>query len=361
VKRLLHDTDVSTPDRRAWEHYTAPAEGTFSRWLADNSLLAMEGEDHARVRRLVSAAFTPRAIARMDSQIQEVVDEFATPLHGRTGVVDLMAELTDPIPNTVISRITGIPAMGGDEARFRRLAQEVIGGAVPFADAESLVTARVALEELVAWVRVLADERATDPRDDLISDVVHTHDMGDRMTSDEIVTLVAGLVSAGSETTSLGGMVAITQLLLHPEVMERMRADRSLVAGAVPEIIRLGMSGPGALPRYATRDFELRGKQITRGQMLMLSFGGANTDPAVFDHPLELDIDRDNSSMLNFGFGPHYCLGVHLAKAELGCMINALLDVMPSTAVIDRDAMEFRSMGMFNRPVTMPVDFGDGL
>ena len=361
VKWLLHDTDVATPDVSVWEFHTEPDKGSLGEWLADNSLLTLDTENHARVRRLVSAAFTPKAIRRKENQIQEVVDQIAAPLHGRTGVVDMMAELTDPVPNTVISRITGIPPEGGDEVHFRTIAQAVIGGVLPFADADSQVAAREALAELVDWVRVLADERAAEPRDDLISDVVHTNDMGDRMTSNEIVSLVTGLISAGSETTSLAGLIAITKLLEHPDVMERLRADRTLVPGAVPEIIRLGMSGPGALPRYATRDFELRGKTVRKGQMLMLSFGGASTDPAVFTDPLAFDIGRDNSNMLNFGFGPHYCLGVHLAKTELGCIVDALLDVLPSTATIDADAMEFRPMGMFKRPVTLPVDFGSGL
>ncbi len=360
VKRLLHDTDVATPDRRAWEFYVDPPEGTFERWMADNSLLALDAENHGRVRRLVSAAFTPKAIARMDEQIQEVVTRFIEPLRGRTGVVDMMGELTDPVPNTVISRITGIPPIADDEARFRRLAQAVIGAALPFAEDAAREEARDAIVEMTDWVRRLAAARADDPRDDLISDLVHTHDMGDQMTADEIVMLVAGLVSAGSETTSLGALVAIFQLLAHPEVMERLRADRSLVAQAVPEIIRFGMSGPGMMPRYAVRDFELHGRQIRKGEMLMLSFGGANSDPKYFSDPLTFDIERDNTNILNFGFGAHYCLGVHLAKAELRCVVDGLLDVLPSDAEVLRDEMEYRPMGMFKRPVTLPVDFGAG-
>ena len=361
VKRLLHDTDVATPDVRAWEFYTPAEEGTFDRWMADNSLLALDDANHARVRRLVSAAFTPRAIARMEQQIQDVVTQFIDPLRGRTGVVEMMAALTDPVPNTVISRITGIPPIEDDEIRFRQLAQAVIAAALPFAEDDAKAAAREAIGELTAWVRVLAAERAQDPRDDLISDLVHTHDMGDRMTADEIVMLVAALVSAGSETTSLGALICITKLLEHPDVMERMRADRSLVPNAVNEIIRLGMSGPGALPRYAVRDFELHGRQISKGQMLMLSFGGANTDPAVFDDPLAFDIERDTGEMLSFGFGPHYCLGVHLAKSELRCVVDGLLDVLPSTATVDAAAMEFKPMGMFKRPITLPVEFGAGM
>ena len=109
-----------------------------------------------------------------------------------------------------------------------------------------------------------------------------------------------------------------------------MKADRTLVPQTVLEIIRYGMGGPAGLPRYAVRDFEMRGKQIRKGQMLMLSFGGANRDPEVFANPDEFDITRDNSNLLMFGFGAHYCLGVHLAKAELRASVDAMCDFLPT-------------------------------
>jgi cytochrome P450 len=357
VKRLLSDAEIATPDRRVWEFYQPAPEGSYTRWLADNSLLALERDDHRRVRRLVTAAFTPKAISRMEDHIQEVVARFATPLIGRVGIVELMGEFTDPIPNTVISRITGIPAAGGDEARFRQLAQAVIANALPFAPEEVQEQGEQAMLELSAWVREMAAERQRSPEDDLISDLVTTHDMGDEMTHDEIVSLVAGLISAGSETTSLGALVAIVTLLEHPRTFEQVKADRTLIPQTVVEIIRHGMGGPGGLPRYALKDFELGGKQIRKGQMLMMSFGGANRDPDVFENPDDFDITRDNTNLLSFGFGAHYCLGVHLAKAELRASVDALCDFLPTGAEIRPDLMEFRPMGMFERPTNLPVDF----
>jgi cytochrome P450 len=357
VKRLLSDAEIATPDRRAWEFYQPAPEGSYTRWLADNSLLALERDDHRRVRRLVTAAFTPKAISRMEDHIQEVVERFATPLVGRVGIVELMGEFTDPIPNTVISRITGIPAAGGDEARFRQLAQAVIANALPFAPEDVQEKGEQAMLELSAWVREMAAERKRSPEDDLISDLVTTHDMGDQMTHDEIVSLVAGLISAGSETTSLGALVAIITLLENPRTFEQVKADRTLIPQTVLEIIRHGMGGPGGLPRYALKDFELGGKQIRKGQMLMMSFGGANRDPDVFENPDDFDITRDNTNLLSFGFGAHYCLGVHLAKAELRASVDALCDFLPTGAEIRPDLMEFRPMGMFERPTNLPVDF----
>jgi cytochrome P450 len=357
VRRLFTDPNV-TNDPRVYEHYVAPPEGTFMRWASDHGLFSLPPDEHARVRRLVSAAFTPRAIARMDSQVAEVVEQFASPLHGRTGVVDLMSEYTDPIPNAVISRVTGIAAKSGEEVRFRQLAQETIRGFFSFADPEAKQRGGEAFMEIAESVRRLADERRRAPRDDMITDLVRARDRGEAMHDDEIVTLMAGLLGAGSETTAIGGLVSMLTLLEHPEALERLRADRSLVANAVNEILRFAFGGGGGLPRYAVCDFELRGKPIRKGQMLLLSFTGAHRDPSVFPDPDRFEIDRDTTELTVFGQGPHYCLGVHLARAEMRCMIDAALDFLPHGARYRPDLVRWQRMMFFRRPENLPVDFG---
>jgi cytochrome P450 len=137
-----------------------------------------------------------------------------------------------------------------------------------------------------------------------------------------------------------------------------VRDDRSLVPKAVNEIMRFAFGGPAGLPRFAVRDFELRGQKIRKGQMLMLSFGGANRDPAVFDDPDTLDIERDARDLLVFGNGPHYCLGANLARQEMGCMIEAMLDFLPPGSRWRKDQMEFQTTGLFRRPVTLPIELG---
>lgn len=356
VRRLFTDENV-TNDPRAYEYYVAPPEGSFMRWASDNGLFSLPPEEHARVRRLVSAAFTPRAVARMDAQVQEVVEQFAAPLRGRTGVVDLMAEYTDPIPNAVISRITGVAARGGEEVRFRELAQATIRGFFSFGDPESRQRGGEAFMELADWVRQMAEERRRSPREDLITDLVRARDRGEAMNDDEIVILVAGLLGAGSETTAIGGFVSILTLLEHPETLARLRADHSLVPKAVNEILRFAFGGGGGLPRYAVRDFELRGRQIRKGQMLLLSFSGAHRDPSVFPDPDRFDIDRDTSDLTVFGHGPHYCLGVHLAQTEMRSMLSAALDFMPPGARHRPDLVQWRRLAFFRRPENLPVDF----
>ena len=141
--------------------------------------------------------------------------------------------------------------------------------------------------------------------------------------------------------------------------MERLRDDRSLIRRAIDEIIRFTFSGPGGTVRFALRDFELRGKPIRKGQMLMLSLGGANRDPAVFENPDVLDLDRAMRDLPSFGNGPHYCLGANLARQEMGCMLDALLDIVPpGSRVREGPARVPRSRVCSGAPTNLPVQIG---
>jgi hypothetical protein len=142
------------------------------RWLQDENLMSQGPEAHTRFRRLFRGALTPRAVRRMDAQIREVVERFAEPLRDRGGeFLDLMGEFTNPIPNTVISRIVGVEA-GDDEVRFRELAQEMIRGFFPFAPPEATEPAETALQALAPWVRAMVAERRQELGEDLISDLL---------------------------------------------------------------------------------------------------------------------------------------------------------------------------------------------
>ncbi len=358
VKQLYHDPENVSNDRRIWERHVPNSEGTMLRWAEDHSMFALDREGHARMRRLVSAAFTPRAVRRMDAQIREVIEHTAAPLRGRHGeVIDLLAEFANIVPNTVISRITGVPP-GDDEVRFRRIAQSVIPGFMPFTPPDQREEAERSFQELSGWVRELVAKRRAHPEEDLISDLVAAQDADGALCEDDIVLLLSGLVGAGSETTAQGGASLVRMLLEHPDAMERLRSDRPLILRAIDEIVRFALRNPGGTVRFALRDFELRGKQIRKGQMLMLSIGGANRDPAVFENPDALDLDRAARDVATFGNGPHYCLGANLARQEMACMLDALLDVMPPGSRVCTDQLDYREMGLFRRPSNLPVLIG---
>jgi cytochrome P450 len=147
-------------------------------------------------------------------------------------------------------------------------------------------------------------------------------------------------------------------LLDHPDQMEKLRREPKWIPNAVSEILRFGFGGPAGLPRYAVRDFALRGKTIRKGQMLLLSMGSASRDPAVYEEPDRFDVTREVRDLITFGNGPHYCLGANLARQEMGCMIEAMLGFLPPGSRWRKDLTQFQSLGPFRRPVTLPIELG---
>jgi cytochrome P450 enzyme len=356
VKRLFHDPEYVSNDRRLWPLHTPQPEGSMLRWAEDKGLFSASAEDHARIRRLVSAAFTPRAVRRMEGQVRQVIEHAAAPLRGRHGeVIDLKTQFTDLVPNVVISRITGVPP-GDDEERFRRLARSIITAFLPFMPDDAREESERSFEELGAWVREMVAKRRAHPEEDMVTDLVYAQDADDRLSEDDIVLLLTGILGAGSETTALGGAMIIRMLLAHPEEMQRLRDDRARIPRSIDEIVRFTLGGPVGTMRFAVRDFELRGQRIRKGEMLMLSFGGAGRDPAVYPDPDRLDLDRDVKDLLTFGNGPHFCLGASLARQEMACMLDALLDILPPGSQVCEDQMQFEERGIFRRPVNLPVE-----
>jgi unspecific monooxygenase len=356
VRQLFDDSRV-TNDQRAFQHYRPQPEGSYMRWLSEHGFFSAPPEEHARLRRLVSATLTPRGVRRMEGQIRDVVEQFAAKLRGRSDVVDLVGEFTAPVPNTVISRITGIPPKENDEVRFRELARDVISGISPLLDDEGRRRAENAIVELCDWVRELAEDRRAEPQEDMISDLLEQHGDDGPASVEEIIMVVSGLVAAGTETTSLGTTMALRTLFRNPDQLQALRADRSLMPNAVRELLRYDFGSAG-LPRYALEDFELRGKAIRKGQLILLSFLGAHRDPDVFPDPDRFDIHRDTKELTIFGRGPHYCLGANLAQLEMGIMLDAALDLIPERATLLEDRIEWMRFGMFSRAETLPVDFG---
>jgi hypothetical protein len=162
------------------------------------------------------------------------------------------------------------------------------------------------------------------------------------------------LIGAGSETTNLGGLVIIRTLLDHPEQLKRVRDHRSLVPKAADEIMGFAFGGPAGMQRFAVRDFELRGRKIRKGQMLMVGLGGANRDPAVFPAPDVLDLDRDNRESLVFGHGP-----TTASERTWRAARSARRSTRPSTSCGSRlrpDLERFVPMWLFQRPLNLPVE-----
>jgi cytochrome P450 len=356
VRLLFADARV-TADPRAYERYAAPTNDEAARWLEEMPFRSTSPNSNSLGRRLVAAALTRRAAARTARTVDEVVEEFAAPLRTRSGVIEVIGEFTEPASSRLIGRILGVPPQGEGAARFVKLSRKVTRAINPFLSTEQREKTERASVELGDYVLGLIRERRGNPHTDLISDLIKASTEEAPATDADIARVVAGLVSAGTGTTSLAAARAIRSLLRHPDELARLHADRSLLSAAVDELLRFD-SGVLGFPRYALEDFDLRGKSIRKGQPLLLSLMGANRDPRVFPEPDRLDLRRDASAALSFGHGPHYCIGANLARMELQQMVGAALDFIPADAVLLEDEIKWSAGGFLSQIRSLPVDVG---
>jgi cytochrome P450 len=293
----------------------------------------------------------------MEQQVREVVELFAAPIRDATGRVDLLSAFADPIPNTVIARIAGIPPFPGDESRFRTLAQDILRRYVFFADEANIQRGNAALEELAEWILKLTADRRLERSEDLVSDLIHNPTEFDPMTDHEIMTFITSLISAGSETTTLGACHMFRHLFAHPDQLALVRRDPGLAPNAVREALRYDFGSLAAVtPRYALEDIELHGKTIRKGDSIMLSPASANRDESIFPDPHRFDVTRDAREALTFGHGPHYCLGANLAMQELTFMLEAALEFLPEDALLEQSDDDWEQVGIMRRPLRMVVD-----
>jgi hypothetical protein len=355
VRQLFADARL-TSNPRAWERHRAGHGPEAPPASSENPFHDEASGRAGRARRLVAAALTPRAVARMEGRVREVVEEYAAPLRARRDVVDLLAEFVAPIPGTIISRITGVPPKGADEDRFRELARKTVRSVNPILSDEKRRRTQQARHELFNYVRGLVFARLTEPREDLISDLLQVATGGSSDIVDEVVGIVAALVATGTEATVLAATRAIYALLRHPEQLALLREEPALLPDAVEELLRFD-AGLTEMPRYALTDFELRGAKIRKGQLLVLSMAGAHRDPRAFADPTRLDLRRAPRDLTVFGFGSHYCIGASLARAELRMILAAALAFLPPGARVLEDRVRWSTKGLANRIKSLPVAF----
>ncbi len=295
-------------------------------------LLTMDPPDHTRIRRLVSGAFTPKAIAALEPRIREV----AAGLLDRAGSsgFDLIDTLAFPLPIAVICHLLGVPA--ADQARFRAWGHDVAATLEPQAAGAALSQSRAAEVALSGYLRDLVSKRRADPDDSLLSALIAAEEDGDRLTHAELVAAALLLLVAGFETTVnlIGnGTVALLTAPDGRQQWDRLRQDPALVPAAVEELLRYD-SPVQMTSRNATQDVELGGTLIRQGTPVVVAIGGANRDPAVFDEPGRLLTDRPNAARhLSFSLGIHHCLGAALARLEGRIAVEELTSRYPALSL----------------------------
>ena len=289
------------------------------------SILTAEGDEHQRLRRLVSPAFTPRSADRLRPTMRATMTELIDAVAHR-GTAEAVVELCEPYPIPIICELLGAPKQ--DWQQFSRWAQDVLSGLDADAN-EKVDVILVARRELDEYVTDLIATRRDDPREDLLTDLISANEDGDALNDAELLTMVEAVLVAGVDTTRNQLGCALALFADQPEQWAELARDPSLAPRAVEEVMRhLGaVRGTG---RYADEDIELDGIVFPKGTMVFPSFTTGNHDPDVHDDASRFNMTREASApQLTFGSGIHFCLGAFLARAELQEALPLLASRLP--------------------------------
>ncbi|MCF4141076.1 cytochrome P450 [Streptomyces sp. Tue 6430] len=292
--------------------------------LIGKYLLTTDPPQHTRLRALVSRAFTVRRVEELRPRIQQITDDLLDAMlpHGRA---DLVESFAYPLPITVICELLGIPEI--DRTEFRKLSTEAVA---PTSGAEEYA-AFVRLAEYLT--ELIEDKRAAGPGGDLLGDLVRTTaEDGDRLSPGELRGMAFILLIAGHETTVNLITNAVHALLTHPGQLAALRADMTLLDGAVEEALRYEGPVENATFRFAAEPLEIAGVPVARGEGVMVGLTAADRDGLRYPAPDRFDIRRDTRGHLAFGHGLHYCLGAPLARLEARTALRSLLDRAPGLA-----------------------------
>ncbi|MER6824575.1 cytochrome P450 [Streptosporangium sp. NPDC000563] len=293
-------------------------------------MLDVEPPVHTRLRRLVSKAFTPRMVQALRPKIARMAEELVDVFVERGGG-DLIAEVAEPLPVTVIAEMLGIPE--SDRHLLRPWSADICGMYELQPSVEAQHTAVRAAEEFSAYLVELARARRADPGDDLISALALVADEGDRLTEEELVGTCVLLLNAGHEATVNVTGNGWWSLFRNQAELDRLRADHTLLPTAIEELMRWD-TPLQMFERWVLEDVSVGGIDIPRGSEVALLFGSANRDPEVFADPARLDVGRADNPHISFGAGIHFCLGAPLARVELIESFGALLRKAPKMELV---------------------------
>lgn len=302
-----------------------PIEQKLGGWL-----LFLDPPEHDRLRALVSRAFTPQTIKRMEQSVRHRVERLLCDLKGN---VDLLTALASPLPVMTVADM-----LGGDERdhdRFYGWSHDLASFLGDEALTESSVrAAEVAVDGIETYFRAVVERRRATPQDDLVSGLLAVREAGTALSDDQIVSMCTLLFAAGHDTTTnlIGnGLLAVLQ---HPDARAALIAHPEKIESAVEEILRYD-SPSQIVSRYAAENLEIGGRAVQAGQVLNLCVGAANRDEARFPDPDRFDIDRADNRHLSFGRGIHTCLGAFLARQEASIAIAEVLRRWPRALLLE--------------------------
>ncbi|MEJ8306140.1 cytochrome P450 [Saccharibacillus sacchari] len=313
----------SLDDQGAGESFIQQDESSPATFFTGKSMLTVDEPDHRRLRGLVSKAFTPKYMESLRPRVQELADQLLDRVQA-DGEMDLVRDYAYPLPINVICDMLGIPEQ--DHADIRLWSGAIAHGLGLGRHEPEVAEHMRAFGEYTAR---LVHAKRVSPGDDLISQLIAIEEEGDRLSEQELYSMITLLVFAGHETTS--NLIATGSLMLldHPEQSAKLQRDLSLVPAAVEELLRFNGPSTIAGPRFALEDTEIAGQAIRRGDMIFPVLKSANRDELKFDDPETLDLARNVTRHLAFGNGIHMCLGTPLARIEADIAFSTLLRRLP--------------------------------
>lgn len=330
VMALIKDPRLGT-DPTFGAGFPAELRAAYPEFVAmrDHDLFVATPEAHARIRKLVNPFFNPRALEAHRAAIVQVVDEVLADLP-REGTFNLAADFSRRYPVRVISGLLAIPP--GSEEIFLAMSDALIATVLPGLPQEVFARCMEPIARGVALVReCIAERRARPIEGDLFSALIHACDAEERLSDGELLSLIGGLLTGGSDTTVHLTSFTMLNLLRSPEQLARVREEPALARWALDETLRFDSFGRGGgLGRFVNEDFEYAGVALKRGQIVMLNMAAAFRDPEFVADPDVFDVGRRTGSSPWFGYGPHFCLGATLARIEAEAAVRGLLERYPT-------------------------------
>lgn len=350
------DAVAALGDTRLSHDLTAPHSPRLAAGLSYRDdpeiILNLEGQKHRRIRRLMAAAFTPQNIRRFRPVIRTITSELIDRMEQAEPPADLVGAYCATLPVRVIGALLGLPE--DDMSRFQEWS-DAFALAAPMSAAQRAER----LAEFGNYIADLIAAKRAEPGDSLIDDLVSARDGADTLTESELPYLVMALIVGGTHTTSNTlGRSMLTLLRDNGARWHQLVTQPTLIPRAVDELLRVNGLGDLLQLRVATEDVGLPSGTVEKGQAVVVAVQAALQDSAVYQDPEEVRFDRDIIAPLYFGGGPHFCIGAHLAKAELEIALELLAERLPGLRLAaDLDELRFTEGEELSSLVSLPVSW----